>query len=72
MLLEMTEDEEAKASADSALEGSTIMDAVKSPGDDTTSTRTPYRPTPAKPASSGNTSSAAKDILEKYRRRPRT
>lgn len=32
----------------------------------------PYKPPPPQQASTGNTSNAAKDILEKYRRKPKT
>jgi len=72
MLLEMTDEEKAQAASED-LAGSTIMDVLKSPGDDTQQSKAaPYRPASAKPAANANTSSAAKEILEKYRRRPRT
>jgi pSer/pThr/pTyr-binding forkhead associated (FHA) protein len=71
MLLELTGAEQA--GEDSALEGSTIMDVIKSPGEEPEQGKpAPYRPTSQKPANAGNTSSAAKAILEKYRRRPRS
>jgi predicted component of type VI protein secretion system len=72
MLLELTGAEQA-ADQDSALEGSTIMDMLKSPADEPQQAKpAPYRPASQKPASGANTSSAAKAILEKYRRRPRS
>lgn len=72
MLLEMTEEEKA-AAENSAMEGSTIMDVVKQAGEDTTATKPgPYRPPSQKQQTPASTSSAAKAILEKYRRRPRS
>lgn len=73
MLLEVTEEEKAAEDA-SELQGSTVMDMLKSPGEETQSATkaVPYRPAANKPTAAANTSSAAKDILEKYRRRPRT
>lgn len=72
MLLEMTEEEKA-AAEESGMEGSTIMDVIKQPGEDTEATKPgPYRPPSQRQQASANTSSAAKEILEKYRRRPRT
>jgi len=69
MLLELTGDEQAAGQDSGALEGSTIMDVIKQPGEDKAG---PYRPASQKPSTPGNTSSAAKAILEKYRRRPRS
>ncbi|MBY0522586.1 MAG: FHA domain-containing protein [Gemmataceae bacterium] len=72
MLLEMTEEEKAQATSEE-LEGSTIMDMAKAQAEEPQATKpAPYRPAAAKPSSNANTSSAAKEILEKYRRRPRT
>lgn len=68
MLLELTGDEQSKQ--DENLEGSTIMDVIKQPGEE--GKPAPYRPAVQKPSGSANTSSAAKAILEKYRRRPRS
>ena len=72
MLLEMTEEEKTQAEA-GEMEGSTIMDVVKQPGEDGTATKPgPYRPPSQKQQTPASTSSAAKAILEKYRRRPRS
>jgi predicted component of type VI protein secretion system len=68
MLLELTGDEQAAGQDSDALEGSTIMDVIKQPEEKTG----PYRPASQKPSTPANTSNAAKQILEKYRRRPRS
>jgi pSer/pThr/pTyr-binding forkhead associated (FHA) protein len=70
MLLELTGDEQASKEDGDSLEGSTIMDVIKQPGEE--GKPAPYRPASQKPTGSANTSSAAKAILEKYRRRPRS
>jgi predicted component of type VI protein secretion system len=74
MLLEMSEEEKEAAGSDADMAGSTIMDVIKSPAEETQaeSKPAPYRPASNKPATPANTASAAKAILEKYRRRPRT
>jgi pSer/pThr/pTyr-binding forkhead associated (FHA) protein len=73
MLLELSGAEQAGEQDNSALEGSTIMDMVKSPSDELQQPKpAPYRPPSKQPGSAANTSSAAKAILEKYRRRPRS
>jgi pSer/pThr/pTyr-binding forkhead associated (FHA) protein len=70
MLLELTGSEQDAGQDSSALEGSTIMDVIKGPGEE--GKAAPYRPPSQKPSTPGNTSNAAKAILEKYRRRPRS
>ncbi len=69
LLLELTGDEEA--SPNDSLSGSTIMEVLLPQAEDEKN-KQPYRPQSNKAASNEeNTSSAAKAILEKYRRRPR-
>jgi pSer/pThr/pTyr-binding forkhead associated (FHA) protein len=70
MLLELTGDDQASKEDADSLEGSTIMDVIKQPGEE--GKPAPYRPASQKPTGSPNTSNAAKAILEKYRRRPRS
>jgi len=68
LLLELTEEEEV--AQDDSLSGSTIMEVLL-PQTENEKNKTPYRPQSNKSETSENTSSAAKAILEKYRRRPR-
>jgi predicted component of type VI protein secretion system len=69
LLLELTEGEEVNPN--DSLSGSTIMEVLQPQADDEKG-KQPYRPQVNKSTSSENTSSAAKAILEKYRRRPRS
>jgi len=78
MLLSLTDDEKAAANGEENAdgEGSTVMQVLKPEELEqlqaASSDKTPYRPAPPKAAKDPNTSSAAKNILEKYRRRPKT
>jgi pSer/pThr/pTyr-binding forkhead associated (FHA) protein len=74
MLLSMTDEQASELSdSDSFATGSTVMQVLK-PEEleqlQSASERTPYRPRSSNQGT-GNTSSAAKAILEKYRRRPK-
>jgi len=77
MLLDLDDDASAPVSTPTEEEeevagGSTIMDILL-PQKETSPAPAPYRPKDAnKPGAQANTSNAAKEILEKYRRRPRT
>src|SRR5262245_25460455 len=73
LLLSLTEDEK-KSDSDSFATGSTLMQVLKPEEMEQLQNATekiPYRPQTAKPAT-GTSSSAAKAILEKYRRRPKS
>ena len=74
LLLDLSEDDQGTGN-DADLEGTTIMQVLKPEEtqqlNEAQEEKTPYRPPSRMPASSQNTSSAAKSILEKYRRRPR-
>jgi pSer/pThr/pTyr-binding forkhead associated (FHA) protein len=74
LLLDLTDDDKAPGD-DADLEGTTIMQVLKPEEalqlNEAQEEKAPYRPPSKLPASSQNTSSAAKAILEKYRRRPR-
>ena len=74
LLLDL-EEEKVPGDADADLEGTTIMQVLKPEEahqlNEAQEEKAPYRPPSKLPASSQNTSSAAKAILEKYRRRPR-
>ena len=78
LLLSMSDDEPGATSEMDELEaGSTVMKALKPEEMEQLVNKAeekaaPYRPQTAKPASTANTSSAAKAILEKYRKRPKT
>jgi pSer/pThr/pTyr-binding forkhead associated (FHA) protein len=79
MLLSLQDDEGSASSgplgSDGVPQGSTVLDILSPTGKDDTGEKEPVKgdpkKDPAKPAS-GNTSSAAKAILEKYTRRNRT
>ena len=67
MLLTLN-DESESAQKDDELDGTTIMQMLKP---QTKEEEGPYRP-PQKPVADKDTTSAAKSILDKYRRRPRS
>jgi pSer/pThr/pTyr-binding forkhead associated (FHA) protein len=75
MLLSLSEEEKANAEEGEIDEGSTVMQILKPEEMEqlqSANEKAPYRPTAAKPSASGTSSSAAKNILEKYRRRPKS
>ena len=69
LMLELSDEEEA--SPHDSLSGSTVMEVLLPTAEDEKN-KQPYRPQVSKAAAAENTSSAAKAILEKYRRRPRS
>jgi len=70
MLLSLRDDEPSPSGSDPVPEGSTVMDLIVPPGADDPSK--PGEKGKDKPKSLGNTSSAAKSILEQYMKRPRS
>lgn len=72
MLLTLTEEGELAAPKEEDMDGTTIMQMLKPEEARKLEDAKPYRPPPRQSASDPNTSSAAKAILEKYRRRPRS
>ena len=69
LMLELSQEEEV--SPHDSLSGSTVMEILQPTAEDEKN-KQPYRPQVNKAAAAENTSSAAKAILEKYRRRPRS
>jgi predicted component of type VI protein secretion system len=76
MLLSLSESEaDSGAESDSFATGSTVMQVLKPEEMEklqNAADRVPYRPKPSSQGTNANTSQAAKAILEKYRRRPKT
>jgi pSer/pThr/pTyr-binding forkhead associated (FHA) protein len=74
MLLSLAEDDQGDEDSDSFATGSTVMQVLK-PEDierlQNATDKVPYRPQAPKQDNSATSSSAAKAILEKYRRRPK-
>jgi hypothetical protein len=68
MLLSMGDDPTSGLSSDLIPEGSTVMDLTVPPGAEDAAKTDKEK---EKPKVSGNTQSAAKEILEKYMKRPR-
>lgn len=75
MLLSLS-DEQAPDESDSFASGSTLMQQLKPEEmeqlQNAQENKTPYRPKPSNQGTNANTSQAAKNILEKYRRRPKS
>jgi pSer/pThr/pTyr-binding forkhead associated (FHA) protein len=71
MLLSMGDDSTSGLSPDMIPEGSTVMDLTVPPGGAGAEDAAKKEREKEKPKASGNTQSAAKEILEKYMKRPR-
>lgn len=71
MLLTLTEEGDLAAPKEEDMDGTTIMQMLKPEEAKKLEDAGPYRP-PQKQAADQDTTSAAKSILEKYRRRPRS
>jgi pSer/pThr/pTyr-binding forkhead associated (FHA) protein len=77
MLLSLSDDKEGEqlSDSDSFASGSTLMQVLKPEEMEqlqNATDKTPYRPKASNQGTGANTSQAAKAILEKYRRRPKT
>jgi hypothetical protein len=71
MLLTLSEENEPEPPKDDDLDGTTIMQMLKPEETKRLEDAGPYRP-PPKATAEHDTNTAAKQILEKYRRRPRS
>ena len=71
MLLSLQDDDRASGLDSVVPEGSTVMDLVVPPGAEDPNKPADKGKDKDKPKPSGNTSSAAKSILEQYMKRPR-
>lgn len=77
MLLSLNDDQQGDevSESDSFASGSTLMQVLKPEEMEqlqNATDKTPYRPKPSSQGTGANTSQAAKAILEKYRRRPKS
>lgn len=78
MLLSMSDEQQGDQpnESDSFASGSTLMQVLKPEEmeqlQNAADSKTPYRPRPSSQGVGANTSQAAKNILEKYRKRPKT